>query len=59
MYNDRNITRKIKTEIDRMTTLFSQKIRRVENELRIMRTSVSRVSRELDKIKESLDSELS
>lgn len=59
MYNDRNITRKIKTEIDRMTTLFSQKIRRVENELRIMRTSVSRVSRELDKIKESLDSDLS
>ena len=59
MYNDRNITRKIKTEIDRMTTLFSQKIRRVENELRIMRTSVSRVSRELDKLKESLDSELS
>ena len=51
MYNDRNITRKIKTEIDRMTGPFNNKIRKIENELRIMRTSISRLSNEINDLK--------
>lgn len=51
MLNDRNILRKVKTEIDRMTRPFNIKIRKIENELRLMRTRVSKLTKEISKLK--------
>ena len=52
MLNDRNILRKVKTELERMIRPYSVKMRKVESEMRTMRTRFSRLNKEIQKLKE-------
>ena len=56
MLSDRNILRKVKTELDRMTRPFNERVRKLEVQIRSMSAKISKLSRDLkDKIEPNKD----
>jgi archaellum component FlaC len=47
MFADRNILRKMKTELEKAMRPFNQKVRRLQNEIRMLSAQVSRLSNDI------------
>ena len=47
MIGDRNILRKVKTELEKATRPFNEKVRRLQNEMRMLSAQVSRIANDI------------
>jgi hypothetical protein len=54
MYSDKNIIRKVKTEIDRMTRPFNNKIKKLQIAVRSLRAHVNKLKEDSHPKKESV-----